>query len=226
MISFKSISKVYKENNYALKNINLEISDGEFVCVVGQSGSGKSTLAKLLIAEIKPTQGEVWVDNYQVEKLKRRYLPRYRRKIGVVFQDFRLLEKKTAYENLAFAMEVSGAASKEIEDSVPKMLEIVGLASKQDRFPVELSGGEQQRIAIARAMIHEPKILIADEPTGNLDAINSWDIIQLLLQINSLGTTVILATHAKDIVNSIKRRVITLENGEIIRDQAEGKYVL
>ena len=154
MISFKSISKVYKENNYALKNINLEISDGEFVCVVGQSGSGKSTLAKLLIAEIKPTQGEVWVDNYQVEKLKRRYLPRYRRKIGVVFQDFRLLEKKTAYENLAFAMEVSGAASKEIEDSVPKMLEIVGLASKQDRFPVELSGGEQQRIAIARAMIH------------------------------------------------------------------------
>ena len=212
MISFKSISKVYKENNYALKNINLEISDGEFVCVVGQSGSGKSTLAKLLIAEIKPTQGEVWVDNYQVEKLKH-----------ALNFDFPYYG---AYENLAFAMEVSGAASKEIEDSVPKMLEIVGLASKQDRFPVELSGGEQQRIAIARAMIHEPKILIADEPTGNLDAINSWDIIQLLLQINSLGTTVILATHAKDIVNSIKRRVITLENGEIIRDQAEGKYVL
>src|SRR3989344_6468076 len=204
MISFKSISKVYKENNYALKNINLEISDGEFVCVVGQSGSGKSTLAKLLIAEIKPTQGEVWVDNYQVEKLKRRYLPPYRRKIGVVFQDFRLLEKKTAYENLAFAMEVSGAASKEIEDSVPKMLEIVGLASKQDRFPVELSGGEQQRIAIARALIHEPKILIADEPTGNLDPKNAWEIIDLLLKVNEYGTTVILTTHNKEIVNTLK----------------------
>lgn len=226
VIFLKKVSKIYKPNIKALYNVSLSIENGEFVSIVGQSGSGKTTLLKLITAEIKPTKGKVIVDKWEVPLIKKKYLPYFRRNIGVVFQDFKLLEKKTAYENIAFAMEVSGCAEQDIEECVPQMLDIVGLKDKANRFPYELSGGEQQRIAISRAMIHEPKILIADEPTGNLDTLNSWDIVQLLLEINKLGTTVILATHGKDFVNSIKKRVITLENGQVIKDQEKGKYIL
>jgi len=226
MIDLKNVTKIYNQNSTALDQVNLFVKKGEFVSVVGASGAGKSTLMKLLIAEEKPTGGQVIVDKWCVNDLKNRQLPRFRRNIGVVFQNYRLLPKKTAAENLAFAMEVSGSPRDEIAECVPQMLDIVGLKDKYDRFPIQLSGGEQQRIAIARALIHEPALLIADEPTGNLDTFATWDIIKLLLKINELGTTVVLASHDREAVNAINKRVVTLEKGVIIRDQEKGKYMI
>lgn len=227
MIYFKNVTKTYPGNHLALEDINIDIQPGEFVTIVGQSGAGKSTFLKLLIGEEKPTQGEVYLKDKRVDAVRRSKLPVLRRHIGIVFQDFKLLPKKTLYENIAFTLEVLGRPSKEIKDRVLRMISLVGLADKKDRFPDQISGGEKQRIALARALVHEPDILLADEPTGNLDAINSWDIIQMLLKINeALNTTVLLATHNKEIVNSINKRVITLNKGRVVRDHAAGQYVI
>lgn len=229
MINFQSVTKTYRINSHdtvALDDVDFHIHNKEFVSLVGKSGAGKSTIIKLLIGEEKPTKGKVTVSSYNVSKLTAKELPFLRRKIGVIFQDFRLLRSKTAYENVAFALEVAGRTQQDIEEFVPQALEMVGLKDKMGNFPKELSGGEKQRVAIARAMINHPDVLIADEPTGNLDPVNTWDILKLLLKINELGTTVILATHNKDIVNSLSRRVISLENGSILRDEEEGKYIL
>lgn len=226
IIEFKNVSKIYPGNIIALENINLKIKEGEFVSIIGRSGMGKTTLVKLLIAEESPTKGEIRVLGWKVKKIKKRKMPFYRRQIGVVFQDFKLLSKKTVYENIAFAMMVCEATKRQIQKTVPKVLSLVGLTGKENRFPEELSGGEQQRVAIARAFVHRPKILIADELTGELDILHAWEIIETLLKINKLGTTVILSTHDKDIVNRLGKRVITLEDGKIIRDQTAGKYVI
>ena len=227
MISFKKVSKTYNEGGFALKDINFEIEKGEFVSIVGQSGAGKSTLLKLIFAEEKPTQGNVSIKGKDISKIKRGKLPVLRRHIGVVFQDFKLLSRKTVFENVAFAMEVSGKSDVEIKEDVPQVLEIVGLANKIDSYVNELSGGEKQRVSIARALVHRPDIIIADEPTGNLDIINTWDIIQLLMKINQYGTTVVLATHNREIVNLINKRVITIDKGKISRDQLKkGKYLI
>ena len=194
--------------------------------LVGQSGAGKSTLMKLIIGEEKPDNGKILIDDIDVAKIRSTDIPYLRRKIGVVFQDIKLLPNRTAFENIAFAMEVSGETVGVIKKEVPRILETVGLEEKAKAFPNEMSGGERQRVAIARALAHNPVLLLADEPTGNLDSINAWDIIQLLLKINKGGTTVILATHAKDLVNSVKKRVVTIEKGEVVYDQQKGKYVL
>jgi cell division transport system ATP-binding protein len=225
MIKFDSVTKSYGHNQ-ALKNLNLEIHKGEFLSLVGQSGAGKSTLMKLIIGEEKPDQGKIFIDDIDVGRIRSADIPYLRRKIGVVFQDIKLLPNRTAYENIAFAMEVSGENVDDIKKQVPEILETVGLEEKAKAFPHEMSGGERQRVAIARALAHNPVLLLADEPTGNLDSINAWDIVQLLMKINKSGTTVILATHAKDLVNSIKKRVVTIEKGEIVYDQEKGKYVL
>lgn len=227
MILFKEVTKIYPGDNVALQDVDLKIESGEFVTIVGQSGAGKSTLLKLLIGEEKPTQGEVYIKDKRVDSVKRKKLPSLRRQIGIVFQDFKLLPQKTLYENIAFGLEVLGRRGNEIKERVHKMVSMVGLFEKKDRFPDQISGGEKQRIAIARALVHEPNILLADEPTGNLDAINGWDIIQMLLKINeNLGTTVLLATHNKEIVNTINKRVITLNKGKIVRDHVIGQYVI
>lgn len=225
MIKFDQVTKTYG-HNAALKDINLEIHKGEFISLVGQSGAGKSTLISLIIGEERPDSGRILIDDIDVAHIKSRSIPYLRRKIGVVFQDIKLLPNRTAYENVAFAMEASGESVDKIKKEVPAMLELVGLADRATAFPHQMSGGERQRIAIARAMAHKPVLLLADEPTGNLDSINAWDIIQLLLKINKTGTTVILATHAKDLVNTIKKRVVTIEKGQVIYDQQKGKYVL
>ncbi|MEK7520505.1 MAG: cell division ATP-binding protein FtsE [Patescibacteria group bacterium] len=226
MIAFQDVSKIYNGGSAALEEINLKINPNEFVSLVGKSGAGKSTLIKLLIGEEKPTKGRVLFGSYEVNKLKMREMPAFRRHIGVIFQDFRLLTGKTAYENIAFALEVAGQPQSEIDDLVPQALDMVGLDQKSGNFPHELSGGEKQRVAIARAMIHRPDVIIADEPTGNLDPINTWEILKILLKINSLGTTVILATHNKDIINTLGKRVISVDNGKIIRDEENGRYML
>ena len=229
MINFQNVSKIYQSNSHetiALDDATFRILPKEFVSLVGKSGAGKSTIIKLLIAEEKPSKGKVTMGNYEVAKLKLKELPSLRRRVGVIFQDFRLLPNKTAAENVAFALEVAGRTQEEIEEYVPQAMEMVGLKDKMRNFPKELSGGEKQRVAIARSMINHPDVLIADEPTGNLDPINTWDIIKLLLKINELGTTIILATHNKDIVNFLDRRVISLENGRVIRDEQKGKYIL
>jgi cell division transport system ATP-binding protein len=226
MIKFDAVTKTYNSNNQAIRNINLDIHKGEFLSLVGQSGAGKSTLMKLIIGEEKPDSGRILIDDIDVARIRSMDIPYLRRKIGVVFQDIKLLPNRTAFENVAFAMEVAGEQLPTIRREVPKILETVGLEEKSKAFPHEMSGGERQRVAIARALAHNPVLLLADEPTGNLDSINAWDIIQLLLKINKGGTTVILATHAKDLVNSIKRRVVTIEKGEIVYDQEKGKYVL
>ena len=229
MITFQNVSKNYNINHHsstALDDVGFNIGVGEFVSIVGKSGAGKSTIIKLLIGEEKPSKGRVIVGSYDINKLKSSKLPELRRHIGVIFQDFRLLSNKTAFENVAFALEVAGRPQPEIKNFVPQALEMVGLSIKKFNFPSELSGGEKQRVAIARAMINHPDVLIADEPTGNLDPINTAEIIKLLLKINELGTTVILATHNKDIVNDLNRRVISLENGKIIKDEEKGKYIL
>ncbi|MDO8669300.1 MAG: cell division ATP-binding protein FtsE [Candidatus Buchananbacteria bacterium] len=226
MIHLVNVTKTFEPNTTALKDINLHIEPGEFVSIVGQSGSGKTTIARLLISEIKPSKGKVIVGGWDITNIKHRQIPLLRRQIGVVFQDFKLLPKKTVFENVAFALQVAGVAKKRINKIVPQVLKIVDLGDKLNRYPQELSGGEKQRVAIARALIHRPKILLADEPTGNLDAINSKEIIDLLLKINEFGTTVVLVSHDKDVVNGLKKRVITLEEGQISQDQKVGKYVI
>lgn len=225
MIKFDQVTKTFNKV-IALKDITLQIHKGEFISLVGQSGAGKSTLISLIIGEDKADTGRILIDDIDVSQIRRADIPYLRRKIGVVFQDIKLLPNRTAYENIAFALEVSGEPISVIKKEVPKILELVGLGEKAKAFPNEMSGGEKQRVAIARALSHNPVLLLADEPTGNLDSINAWDIIQLLLKINKAGTTVILATHAKDLVNSIKKRVVTIEKGEIVYDQEKGKYVL
>ncbi len=225
MIIFSNVHKKYN-STFALKNINLKINDSEFVSITGRSGAGKSTIIKLLIGEEKPSEGEIFVDNENINKLPQALIPLYRRKIGIIFQDFKLLARKTVFENIAFAMEIAGIPFNQIQSDVTKILQIVGLENKLDQFPHQLSGGEKQRVAIGRAIALRPKILIADEPTGNLDPIHSWEIINLLIKINQLNTTVILATHDKEVINSLSKRVVTLDNGVIISDEEQGKYLL
>lgn len=226
MIVFQNISKIYNHHSIALEDASFKIDPQEFVSLVGKSGAGKSTIIKLLIGEEKPTKGRVIFGSYDVNKLKTKELPQLRRHIGVIFQDFRLLPNKTAYENIAFALEVAGRPHRDIIEFVPQALEMVGLKNKADNFPRELSGGEKQRVAIARAMINHPDVIVADEPTGNLDPLNTKEIIRLLLKINELGTTIILATHNKEIINQLDKRVVSLEDGRIIRDEEKGKYIL
>jgi len=226
VVKLVNISKTYPPNVVALSNIDLEIRKGEFVSVVGKSGAGKTTLAKLLIGEEKPSSGKMEVLNWQVANFSKRDLSYYRRQIGVIFQDFKLLERKTVYENVAFALMVCETPNKNIRKTVPQILSMVGLSGKEKRFPDELSGGEQQRLAIARSLVHHPKLLIADELTGNLDALYAWEIVEILLRVNELGTSVVLFTHDRDIVNRLKRRVVTLEEGKIIRDQKTGGYMI
>ncbi|OGY31710.1 MAG: cell division ATP-binding protein FtsE [Candidatus Andersenbacteria bacterium RIFCSPHIGHO2_02_FULL_45_11] len=226
MITFTKVSKQYVDQTPALHGVSLKIPTGDFVSIVGQSGAGKSTLLKLLSAEEKPTQGNIVIDGWDITKIKNWQVPYLRRQIGVVFQDFKLLPKRTAFENVAFAMEVGGALPKDIRKAVPQILKLVNLLDKSDTYPNEMSGGERQRISIARALAYKPQILLADEPTGNLDALNSWDIVQLLMKINKLGTTVLLATHNDDIVNALKKRVVTLNQGKVVSDQEAGTYKL
>ncbi|MBI4709085.1 MAG: cell division ATP-binding protein FtsE [Candidatus Portnoybacteria bacterium] len=226
MIHFDSVSKIYNGNCAALEDINLRIKAKEFISLAGPSGAGKSTLLKLLICEEKPTQGKVFLDKQNLSLVKPKDLPAIRRKIGMVFQDFRLLANRTIYENVAFAMEVVGGTNDEIKQDVPQVLDVVGLADKAEYFPNHLSGGEKQRVAIARALIHRPSVILADEPTGNLDLLNTWDIVKLLLKINELGTTIILATHNREVINNLGRRVITLDKGKLIRDEEKGRYIL
>ncbi|MFH1668123.1 MAG: cell division ATP-binding protein FtsE [Candidatus Komeilibacteria bacterium] len=226
MISIKKITKKYGSDYYALKDVSLDIQSGEFVSLVGQSGTGKTTLVKLIIAEEKPTSGRIIIGGWDITKIESYEIPYLRRQIGVVFQDFKLLPKMTVYENVAFALQACGSKRKKITDTVPQVLKIVGLDNKMDRYPDQLSGGEQQRVVIARSLVHRPKLLIADEPTGNLDSINTKEIIDLLLKINEIGTTVLLVTHNREVVNNLKKRVITIDNGEIVSDQQRGRYLL
>ncbi|OGL87620.1 cell division ATP-binding protein FtsE [Candidatus Uhrbacteria bacterium RIFCSPLOWO2_02_FULL_49_11] len=226
MIQFRNVSKFYPPHTYAVRDVNVAINSGEFVSIVGQSGTGKTTLVRLIIAEEHPTKGRVIVGGWDITNIRHGDIPLLRRQIGVVFQDFKLLPRKTVRENVAFALQVAGAARAQVREVVPQVLAIVGLETKMDRFPHQLSGGEQQRVSIARALVHRPKILVADEPTGNLDSINTREIIDLLVKINELGTTVLLVTHNRDAVNSLKKRVITLDQGIVSSDKQVGRYVL
>jgi len=226
MIHFDNISKIYRNNTPVLKDINFSIDRGEFISIVGHSGAGKTTLLKILLAEERPTDGDVFFDSVRIHHLPRSEMVRFRQRVGTIFQDFRLLSNKTAYENIAFAMEAAGRTDDEIETDVPNVLELVDLGEQMWSFPHELSGGEKQRVAIARAIVNQPDVIIADEPTGNLDPINTYEIVQILKKINDLGATVMLTTHNKGVVDSIGRRVITMERGKIIRDDQKGKYAL
>ena len=226
MIKFEKVSKIYAPKSVAVEGVSFEIQAGEFVSLVGRSGAGKTTLLKLLLAEEKPTAGEVFFENENVHEIARAKIPNLRRKIGVVFQDYKLLPQKTAYENIAYVMQVMEAPDPVIARDVQDALEIVGLAERAHHFPEQLSGGEKQRVAVARALIHRPEVIIADEPTGNLDPYNTHDIIQLLLKIHSLGTTIILATHNKEVINHLGKRVLTLEKGKLIKDEERGKFIL
>ncbi len=229
MINFQKVTKVFKAGSrpiIAVENVSFEVKPGEFVSIVGRSGAGKTTLLKLLLAEEKPTSGSISFEGKDVHKIRPQFLPGFRRSIGVVFQDYKLLPTKTTYENIAYVMEVMGATDGEIANDVVKVLEIVGLIDRAQSFPEELSGGERQRAAIARALIHRPKIILADEPTGNLDPYHTQEIIRLLAKVNELGTTVILATHNQDIINTLQRRVITLDKGKVIRDEERGRFTL
>ncbi|MCT4611891.1 MAG: cell division ATP-binding protein FtsE [Clostridia bacterium] len=224
MIEFNNISKIYDNGTMGVKDINLSIDKGEFAFIVGSSGSGKTTLFKLLLKEIAPSKGTMKIKNKDITFLHRKYIPFLRRKIGVVFQDFRLLPNKTVYENVAYAMQVSGAKQREIRRNVPMVLSMVGIENKAKSFPHELSGGQQQKVALARAIVNNPDILLADEPTGNLDPQNSWEIMKLLNDINHRGTTVVVVTHDKELVDGMKKRVIELEDGSVIRDDQKGGY--
>ncbi|MBI4994782.1 cell division ATP-binding protein FtsE [Candidatus Peregrinibacteria bacterium] len=226
MIIFQNVTKNYNHSMVALDKVSFKIQPGEFVSIVGRSGAGKSTVVKLLIGEEKPSKGQIFFNSYEINKLKFRELPEFRRHIGVIFQDFRLLTRKSVFENIAFALEVAGRPQKEIIEFVPQVLDMVGLKDKMANYPAELSGGEKQRVAMARAMINRPDVLIADEPTGNLDPFNTWEVIKLLMKINELGSTVILATHDKEIVNSLGQRVITLERGKIFKDEPHGRFII
>ena len=219
MIEIKKVNKTYKSGNKALKDVSITIDDGEFVFIVGRSGSGKSTLLKLLLKEVEPTSGRIVVNDMDLQKMPRRYVPKYRRKLGVVFQDFRLLKDRTVLENVAFAQRVIGESNRTIKESVPRMLRMVGLSSKYKVYPTQLSGGEQQRVAIARALINRPEVLLADEPTGNLDSFNTGEIMKLLEEINRQGTTVVVVTHSQEMVAAMKKRVITMDRGQVVSDE-------
>ncbi len=224
IIAMDHVSKQYSTGVEALSDVSICIHKGEFVFVVGKSGSGKSTFIKLLLKELNPTEGRIFVGGRQVTNLKRKQVSLYRRKIGVVFQDFRLLKNKTVFENIAFAQEIIGMTKRDIARNVPIMLEMVGLKGKEKMYPHELSGGEQQRVAIARALINQPTILLADEPTGNLDPKTAWDIMMLLEEVNKMGTTVVVVTHNNDVVDVMQKRVINLEDGVLVRDEKKGGY--
>ena len=225
MIKLTDVEKVYSTGNRALDGISMQIEDGEFVFLVGPSGSGKSTIIKLLTAELEPTAGQIFVNGFQVDTIRRRSIPYLRRTLGVIFQDFRLIQDKTVYENVAFAMRVIGAPEKEIRKRVPYVLELVGLENKGRRLPDELSGGEQQRVAIARALVNNPSVIIADEPTGNLDPAKSLEVMMLLERINALGTTVMVVTHAMELVNRFSKRVVAINEGKVISDGMDGYYL-
>lgn len=227
MIYFDNVTKIYFEGTPpAVEAVTLKIEPGEFVSLVGHSGAGKTTLLKMLFAEVSPTEGSVFFGEHEIAKLTTKELLRLRRNIGTVFQDFRLLPTKNVYENIAFALEVAGKTDEDIQADVPHVLDLVGLGEKIWNFPHELSGGEQQRVAIARALVNQPEVLIADEPTGNLDPINAHDVVEILKRINDLGTTVLLTTHNKTVVDSIGRRVVTMDQGKVVRDDPHGTYVL
>ena len=225
MIILEDVSKSYSTGAPAINGISLHIEKGEFAFIVGDSGSGKSTLIKLLLRELTPTSGKIMVNNCDITKLKRRKIPKFRRNIGVVFQDFRLLKDRNVYENVAFAQRVIEVSTRDIRKNVPSMLSLVGLAEKYKAKPKELSGGEQQRVALARALVNKPPILLADEPTGNLDPKNSWEIMKLLEEINKNGTTVLVVTHNREIVNAMQKRVITMKKGVIVSDEKKGGYI-
>ena len=224
MILLDRVTKVYNRNSTGLDRVSLHVEPKEFVIIIGSSGAGKSTLLKILTREEKQTSGKIVVGGLDYDRLRDKDVPLLRRKIGVVFQDFKLLPKKTVFENIAFALEIVGYGSREIEHTVPRVLDIVGLKGKEDRMPKELSGGEVQRVSIARAIVRQPKILIADEPTGNLDPKHAWDVIKVLEKINRYGTTVLLTTHNEQIVNKLKRRVVKIEQGRVVSDKATGDY--
>jgi cell division transport system ATP-binding protein len=232
MIVFQNVTKIYTPNppdsasTVALERVSFKIKGKEFVSIVGKSGAGKTTLLKLLLAQESPTQGRVFFDGQDVHKIEPKDLPKLRQRIGAIFQDYKLLPSKTCYENIAYVMEVLGKSNEEVSRDMPKVLEIVGLTERAQNFPAELSAGEKQRAAIARALIHRPDVILADEPTGNLDPYHTSEIIRLLLKINELGTTIVLATHNKEIVNSLKKRVVTLEKGRVVRDEKKGRFTL
>ncbi len=226
MIYFDKVTKIYPDNSVALENISFSIEPKEFVSIVGHSGAGKTTLIKMFLGEEQPTDGKVFFESTDIHSLRKNQINDFRRKVGVVFQDFRLLPGKNIYENIAFAMEAAGRTDEDIEADVPHVLELVDLAKKIWNFPGELSGGEKQRVAIARALVNQPDVIIADEPTGNLDPLNTYDIVQILKKINDLGTTVLLTTHNKGVIDSLGKRVLTMENGRIIRDDKEGRYMI
>ena len=226
MLYFNGVTKIYGRDSAALDNVTLTISSGEFVTIVGHSGAGKTTFVKMILAEERPTEGEVFFESLNIGKLRKKDLLELRRRIGVVFQDYKLLSNKTAYENIAFAMETVGKTDEEIATDVPHVLDLVDLSNRMLHFPHQLSGGEKQRLAIARAIINQPELIIADEPTGNLDPLNAYEVIQILKKINDLGTTIVLTTHNKDVVKEVGKRVITLEHGKVIRDDKNGKYVI
>jgi len=226
MIVLERVTKAYGPDSVALDDVSLHIPAGEFVSIVGLSGAGKTTLAKLLMAEEQPSDGRIEIGGWDITRIRPREIPELRRQIGVIFQDYKLLPKKTVYENVSFALEVAGVKGRLIRDIVPQVLQIVGLEEKMWRYPQQISGGEQQRVVIARSLVHRPKVLLADEPTGNLDTLNTQDIMDLLVKINAFGTTVVLVTHNREVVNALCRRVITLKDGKIASDQKHGKYVL
>lgn len=226
ILRLERVKKCYANGLVALNDISLVIEPGEFVSIIGQSGAGKSTLLKILTAEESPTQGRVVVGDWDISRIRSGDVPLLRRQLGMIFQDYKLLPKKTAAENIAFALEVTGASRRTIREAVPHVLRLVGLEGKANSFPSQLSGGEQQRIAVARALVHRPKILLADEPTGNLDAGHTHDIIELLRKIHEFGTTIVLVTHNRDVVNAVRQRVITLEHGALVQDVAHGRYHL
>ena len=226
MIQFEKVSKIYPPNSIALLDVSFTIKEGEFISLVGKSGAGKSTLLELFLREEFPSEGRVLFQGYDVHQIKDSLLPEFRRKIGAVFQDYKLLPNKTAYENISYIMEVMGASEEDIVRDVPEVLEIVGLIERAHHYPAQLSGGEKQRVAIARALIHRPDVIIADEPTGNLDPYHTRDIINLLIKINELGTTVILATHNKEVINRLGKRVLTLNEGKLMRDEEKGRFMI
>ncbi len=226
MIHFDQVSKIYRDGTPALEDITISIKPKEFVSLVGHSGAGKTTLLRMLLAQEKPTSGSVYFEDVDVHKLRPSAVHHYRRKMGMVFQDFRLIPNKTAYENIAFAMEAAGRHDDEIASDVPYILDLVDLGSKANHFPNQLSGGEQQRVAIGRAIINQPDVIIADEPTGNLDPINTYEVVEILKKINELGTTVLITTHNKGVVDAMGKRVITMDRGRVIRDDPQGQYIL
>jgi len=226
VIYFNNVSKIYNRDSVAMDDVSLTVTAGEFVSIVGHSGAGKTTLVKMIMADEHPSNGSVFFESVNVHKLKSKDLTKLRRRIGTVFQDFKLLSNKTAYENIAFAMEAVGKTKEEISTDVPHVLDLVDLGSRIHHFPHQMSGGEKQRLAIARAIINQPELIVADEPTGNLDPVNTYEVIQILKKINDLGTTVILTTHNRGVIDSVGKRVITMEKGKIIRDDKDGKYII